>query len=520
MSRRRAAWIARALGVVGLAAGCAGPDGPPGRAGARNLEAEARRQAEALEASFPPAPFCFPGMWLQDRSVTRVLESAYRAGVRPGDRLVAVAGWPFDPGEGGPIWSEWEKNFLPGERVPLTFARGAGTRVIQVECRDGRPLGRAIIAIYRAQAEGRWQDCVDLTLEAEALAGPIAALAQRRSECFDRWARALEPTAELRAESARYRHQVAARALEEWSAVPGGPRPELRRGARRVASGLERGGFTGLADDLRARLEAAPSPSAAPREAVAATPPSEPQATEPQATEPQATEPQATEPQGTEPQRAEPQGTEPQRAATKREVRAPPPAGASLGSCFVMDAQGALLTAHSVVAGTRRIEVTLADGSAHAARLEGVDARERVAVLRIDTATPRHLELAPSGAIRVGARVFAIGFPVRDPTARGSVYSEGVLRDRDESRGLLLTSVPTRPGSAGSPLIDAEGRAIGVVVAVSEGEAGPDGHATWGAEIAFARSYVAEFAPRPPATGQREAVERGRDAVCSVRAAP
>jgi putative serine protease PepD len=142
------------------------------------------------------------------------------------------------------------------------------------------------------------------------------------------------------------------------------------------------------------------------------------------------------------------------------------------GSGFLMDAQGHVVTNDHVVEGGSDVTVRFGeDGDALHAKLVGQDASSDLAVLEVDPdkvpAETEPLELASSSDLRPGAVAIAIGSPFG---LEGSVTT-GVISALDRQiqshngfqiEGVLQTDAAINPGNSGGPLLDAEGRVIGV----------------------------------------------------------
>ena len=142
------------------------------------------------------------------------------------------------------------------------------------------------------------------------------------------------------------------------------------------------------------------------------------------------------------------------------------------GSGFLMDGQGHVVTNQHVVDGGSEFSVRFGeDGEAIDAELVGEDASTDLAVLELDPddvpAETDPLELASSGDLRPGDAVVAIGSPFG---LSGSVTT-GVISalERDiqapngyQIDGVVQTDAAINPGNSGGPLLDAEGRVIGV----------------------------------------------------------
>jgi serine protease Do len=140
----------------------------------------------------------------------------------------------------------------------------------------------------------------------------------------------------------------------------------------------------------------------------------------------------------------------------------------SLGSGFIIDAQGHILTNRHVIEGADQISVTLNNGKDYDAKLVGKDARTDVALLKIEPKeTLTHLNLGDSEAIEVGEWVMAIGNPFG---LGGNSVTVGVVsykgRPMSLTRGtgleMIQTDAAINPGNSGGPLLNTRGEVIGV----------------------------------------------------------
>jgi serine protease Do len=147
----------------------------------------------------------------------------------------------------------------------------------------------------------------------------------------------------------------------------------------------------------------------------------------------------------------------------------------SLGSGFVIDKDGYVLTNRHVIDGADDISVTLANGKSYAAKLVGKDSRTDVALLKIDAKEPlTSLELGDSDRTEVGEWVMAVGNPFglwRDGVPGGPSVSVGVVsyKGRDLELGvrgarveMIQTDAAINPGNSGGPLINTQGQVIGI----------------------------------------------------------
>jgi S1-C subfamily serine protease len=141
----------------------------------------------------------------------------------------------------------------------------------------------------------------------------------------------------------------------------------------------------------------------------------------------------------------------------------------SLGSGFVIDRKGDILTNDHVVGGASGIRVGFGSGSTYPAKVVGADPGSDLAVVKVDApASALHpLSFDSSGTVQPGDAAYAIGNPFgldRTMTA-GIVSATG--RDIQAPNGLTIpnaiqTDAPINHGNSGGPLLDAAGHVIGV----------------------------------------------------------
>jgi len=147
----------------------------------------------------------------------------------------------------------------------------------------------------------------------------------------------------------------------------------------------------------------------------------------------------------------------------------------SLGSGFIVSADGLVVTNNHVIEGSDQIQVFLADGSHWPATIVGTDTQTDIAVLRIDA---RHklpfVEFDDSDTAEVGDWVMAIG----NPFGLGGTVTLGIVsaRNRDIQSGpydsYIQTDASINQGNSGGPLFDMNGKVVGINTAiVAEGGA-------------------------------------------------
>jgi serine protease Do len=144
--------------------------------------------------------------------------------------------------------------------------------------------------------------------------------------------------------------------------------------------------------------------------------------------------------------------------------------GGGLGSGFIFASDGQILTNAHVVSGARRIRVTLADGRTFDAGLVGADTEVDVAILRIGA---DHLPVAELGRapLKVGQLVIAVGNPygLNWTVTAGVVSALGRTLEAPGVRkmtNLIQTDTSINPGNSGGPLVDSQGRVIGITTAM------------------------------------------------------
>ncbi|HUZ82303.1 MAG TPA: trypsin-like peptidase domain-containing protein, partial [Gaiellaceae bacterium] len=155
----------------------------------------------------------------------------------------------------------------------------------------------------------------------------------------------------------------------------------------------------------------------------------------------------------------------------------------SLGSGFVIDKAGHIITNYHVIQGAGKVQVSFSGQDEITATVVGKDPSTDVAVLKIDAharaLTP--LELGNSDAVVVGDPVYAIGNPFGFTRTLTTGVVSAVQRQIEAPNSLpidhaIQTDAAINHGNSGGPLIDALGRVIGVTSQISTGSTGQQGN--------------------------------------------
>jgi serine protease Do len=143
-----------------------------------------------------------------------------------------------------------------------------------------------------------------------------------------------------------------------------------------------------------------------------------------------------------------------------------------IGSGVIINSKGYIVTNHHVIAGSDRIDVTLTDGRKLSGKLVGADASSDIAIVKVDEEGLPSAELGDSDKLKVGQFVIAIGNPfalVGGPTVTTGVVSalnRNIQVEDHVYENLIQTDAAINPGNSGGPLLDSNGRVIGINTAM------------------------------------------------------
>ncbi|HXU95247.1 MAG TPA: trypsin-like peptidase domain-containing protein, partial [Candidatus Nitrosotalea sp.] len=148
-----------------------------------------------------------------------------------------------------------------------------------------------------------------------------------------------------------------------------------------------------------------------------------------------------------------------------------------LGSGFVYDKEGRIITNNHVVEGSKTVNVSFVDGNTYTAKVVGTDPDNDIAVIQIidnfsdETLTP--VTIGDSSSLDVGQQVIAIGNPfgLSDTMTTGIISQVGRLLPNENAVGFSIPDViqvdaAINPGNSGGPLLDLNGQVIGMNTAI------------------------------------------------------
>jgi S1-C subfamily serine protease len=156
----------------------------------------------------------------------------------------------------------------------------------------------------------------------------------------------------------------------------------------------------------------------------------------------------------------------------------------ALGSGFVYDKQGRIITNNHVVGDAKIVDVTFVDGNRYTAKVIGTDIYSDIAVIQIQNITQpqqqsllsKPLLIGNSSKLEVGDQVIAIGNPfgLTDTLTTGIVSGIGRLLPSEGAAGFSIpnaiqTDAPINPGNSGGPLLNIQGQVVGINTAIFSG---------------------------------------------------
>jgi serine protease Do len=149
-----------------------------------------------------------------------------------------------------------------------------------------------------------------------------------------------------------------------------------------------------------------------------------------------------------------------------------------VGSGFIFDANGWILTNHHVVADATQVSVQLQDGSQLTGQVYGIDTLTDLAIVKVDGHNLPVAALGDSSNLKPGQLSVAIGSPlgtftnsvtsgVISATGRSIVVTDPVSGKNEPLHNLIQTDAAINPGNSGGPLVDANAQVIGINTALA-----------------------------------------------------
>ncbi|GHT48658.1 peptidase S1 [Spirochaetia bacterium] len=152
----------------------------------------------------------------------------------------------------------------------------------------------------------------------------------------------------------------------------------------------------------------------------------------------------------------------------------PVPQDGTSGSGTIIDTRGLVLTNNHVIENAIKVFINLADGTQIEGSVKGTDPENDLAVIEFKPPKDVDLKTIPfgdSGNLRVGQKVLAIGNPFAFERTLSVGIVSGLGRPiqtskRNIIRGMIQTDASINPGNSGGPLLDAQGKMIGVTTMI------------------------------------------------------
>ena len=181
--------------------------------------------------------------------------------------------------------------------------------------------------------------------------------------------------------------------------------------------------------------------------------------------------------------------------------------GTATGTGFVVSSDGKIVTNEHVVDGASSVTVKLPTGKTMTAQVLGADASKDLALLKVDATNLHALSFGDSSGLQVGDNVYAIGNPYGlDHTLTSGIVSalnrEIDAPDGTPITGAIQTDAALNPGNSGGPLLDADGKVVGVNSQIASSGSSSGGEAgNVGIGFAIPSKTVQAFVEHPTNSG-------------------
>jgi serine protease Do len=149
-----------------------------------------------------------------------------------------------------------------------------------------------------------------------------------------------------------------------------------------------------------------------------------------------------------------------------------------VGSGFVYDNRGHILTNNHVVDAAEKIKVTFADGTEVDAKVVGADKQTDVAVIKVEDTSHQALPKGDSTKLKVGELVMAVGSPFELSQSVTTGIISALERNAvgiNDYESFIQTDAPINRGNSGGPLVNMNGEVVGINSAIVSGGSGNDG---------------------------------------------
>jgi serine protease Do len=145
-----------------------------------------------------------------------------------------------------------------------------------------------------------------------------------------------------------------------------------------------------------------------------------------------------------------------------------PGPGRSMGTGFIINPDGYIVTNNHVVDGAGQIQVKLADGREFAGKILGGDPKTDLAIVKIEAAGLPVIPFGDSSKLEVGEPVMAIGNPfgLEATVTTGIVSATGRVIGSGPYDDYIQTDASINPGNSGGPLVNAQGQVVGINTAI------------------------------------------------------
>ena len=198
-----------------------------------------------------------------------------------------------------------------------------------------------------------------------------------------------------------------------------------------------------------------------------------------------------------------------------------------LGTAFAVRPDGVFLTAAHVVKDARIVTVKCPGKLPDAATVLSTAYALDVAVIQGRQPTPVYLPLAKVRSIRIGERIFSVGFPAPALLGPGTKFTDGAVSSLSGPGGeaaIMQITVPLQPGNSGGPVLNESGEVIGIVVSTAAvmpflaGTGALPQNVNFAIKSEFALPLFEAPQTRATAISRQKAIDNAVEATCLIEA--